>query len=79
VDAYKDVLADLHTCGRPMSESLRVAGRPDPKYRRAVRECVACEVLERSRAAQAKRDEESIQETGVNPAAWQLDHLELIT
>lgn len=79
VDAYKDHLADLHTCGRPMSESLRVIGRPDPEYRRAVRECVACEALERSRAAQHKREEQQIQETGVNPAAWQLDHLELIT
>lgn len=74
---YKDWLADLHTCGRPMSESLRVHGRPDPNYRRGIRECVACEVLERSRAAEAKRNAKSIEETGVNPAAWQLDHVEL--
>ena len=37
---------DLHTCGRPMSESLRVIGRPDPEYAVAAQICVGCQQLD---------------------------------
>lgn len=76
VDVYKDWLADLHTCGRPMSESLRVNDRDDPDYVVGTRICTACMELEITRAQRAKSDE-AMREKGINPDSWRLDHLEL--
>jgi hypothetical protein len=42
VSAYLDYQAELHTCGRPLSESLHVAGQPDPEYVIGELTCVAC-------------------------------------
>lgn len=44
--AYMDYEADLHTCGRPLSESLFVAGAPRPQYDVLERTCLACQRLE---------------------------------
>ncbi len=71
VDAYKDWLSDLHVCGRPMSESLRVDGQPDPDYEVGVRICVACMALEQYRAHQSGADKTD-RERGLNPDAWRL-------
>lgn len=71
VDAYTDFTADLHICGRPMSESLRVDGQPDEKYEIGERICVACMALEQYRSLQEKGDQAS-RERGLNPAAWRL-------
>lgn len=71
---YKDWLADLHTCGRPMSESLRVEGAPDPDYVVGTRICTACMALEKHRAERAKGDERA-REDGLNPDGWRLDHV----
>lgn len=72
VDAYQDYRADLHTCGRPMSESLRVAGRPDPEYVVGTSICVGCMALDQKRAARQKADEKA-HERGEHPEAWRLD------
>ena len=76
VDAYKDWLADLHTCGRPMSESLRVEDRDDPDYVVGTRICTACMALEQARAGRARADETD-RENGLNPDVWRLDHVAL--
>jgi hypothetical protein len=78
VDAYLDWKADLHTCGRPMSESLRLLGRDDPEYVVATLECVACEELEKHRAARSKVDAKSYENSGVNPSVWRLERVELM-
>lgn len=49
VDALAEWEADLHICGRPMSESLRVIGRDDPTYVVGRKICVACKELDRER------------------------------
>jgi hypothetical protein len=59
VDAYQDWRADLHSCGRPLSESLRVRGREDPKYVVGTQVCVACLALERHRHTRAEADEKA--------------------
>lgn len=78
VDAYLDWKSDLHSCGRPMSESLRLAGREDPAYVVGTLECTACQELERHRAARSKVDEKSYGDSGVNPNVWRLDQVELL-
>lgn len=47
MDALADWEADLHICGRPMSESLRVLGRDDPTYVVGRKICLACRELDR--------------------------------
>lgn len=37
--AYRN---DIHSCGRPLSESLHKAGQPDPEYVMGELVCVAC-------------------------------------
>jgi hypothetical protein len=76
IDAYLDWKSDLHTCGRPMSESLRLLGRDDPQYVVGTLECVACEELERFRAQRSKTDEKVYER--VNPNYWRLDRVELL-
>lgn len=79
VDAYLDWKADLHTCGRPMSESLRLLGRDDPEYVIGTLECVACEELEKHRAQRSRADEKVHEKSGVNPNAWRLDRVDLMS
>ena len=40
--AHLDYTAELHHCGRPLSESLRTEGRPPPDYVVGELECTAC-------------------------------------
>lgn len=42
VSAYLDYKAELHTCGRPLSESLHLEGKPDPDYVVGELVCTAC-------------------------------------
>lgn len=42
VTVYLDYRSELHQCGRPLSESLHVEGRPDPEYVVGELRCVAC-------------------------------------
>lgn len=45
-----------HQCGKHLSESLRLQGKPAPKYVAAFETCVACEALETAQREQAKKD-----------------------
>ena len=54
VDALADWEDGLHTCGRHMSESLKLEGRPDPRYVVGARICLACKELDAHLAALAK-------------------------
>lgn len=46
LDALTDWESDLHTCGRQLSESLQLVGRPDPKYVVGDQVCLGCKALD---------------------------------
>jgi hypothetical protein len=52
-----DFKADLHTCGRPLSESLHLDGKPDVDYVLGESVCVACK---RSNAYVEKHHKEGL-------------------
>lgn len=60
----KDLHSDLHTCGQPLSESLRYApgtepeGYVKPDYEAKTYFCLACEEVARIQDAWARDDEE---------------------
>lgn len=78
VDAYLDWKADLHVCGRPMSEALKDAqpGIDEESYRSGYRTCYACMALEYERAGTAHGDKD-LRERGIDPESWRLWHVEL--
>jgi hypothetical protein len=51
LDALTDWEADLHVCGRPMSESLRVVGKNEPTYVVGRKICLACKEVDREQKA----------------------------
>lgn len=55
--ASLDWTAELHSCGRPLSESLRTDGRPPPDYVVGELECTACR---RSEAYVAKHHKKGV-------------------
>lgn len=73
IDAYLTWKADLHTCGRPLSESLHDpdSDEPDPDYQVGTETCRACMALDRWHADQAKNDE-PLRKAGRNPDSWRL-------
>lgn len=71
VDALEDWEADLHTCGRPMSESLRLTGRDDPIYVVGRKICVACKELDREQKALGDQWEKA-HEAGYHPESYTL-------
>lgn len=72
-DAYLDWRADLHTCGRPLSESLYDpdSDDPDPDYKVGVEICRACRALDKDHADRAK-DDAALREAGRTPESWRL-------
>lgn len=42
LDALTDWESDMHTCGRQLSESLQLVGRPDPRYTVGDQICLGC-------------------------------------
>lgn len=42
VDAYMDWRQGTHRCGRHLSESLELQGRPNPKYVASFQNCLGC-------------------------------------
>lgn len=57
VYALDEYEADLCPgCGQPLSESLHVDGKPDPKYTYSYAVCAGCVVKERGQAKQEKED-----------------------
>lgn len=64
--ALLDYKADIcRDCGQPLSESLHVAGQPDPQYESAFAVCVGCKVLERSQRKKRVEDE-AAEKSGVS-------------
>ena len=59
MEALSDYEDGLHSCGRHMSESLRLLGRPDPEYVVGQRVCLACKELDATQAGLAKKWEQS--------------------
>lgn len=59
MQAVIDIRADQCSgCGEPLSETLRVAGKPDPQYTAMVAVCVSCEAKERVMAILEKKDQQ---------------------
>lgn len=46
VDAYHNWKEGVHLCGRHLSESLQLVGRPDPKYVVGDQICLSCKALD---------------------------------
>lgn len=71
MDGLADWEADLHSCGRPMSESLRLTGRDDPVYVVGRKICVACKELDREQKA-LNDSWEKAHESGYRPERYTL-------
>lgn len=73
LDAYLNWKADLHTCGRPLSESLHDpdSDEPDPDYQVGVETCRACMALDRHHVEQSKSDKK-LRDAGRNPDSWRM-------
>lgn len=66
--ALEEYEADLCPgCGQPLSESLHVEGRPDPKYTYEYAVCIGCVVKERG---QAKKDREDAAQEKAGSSPW---------
>lgn len=70
-DAWLDYRADLHTCGQPLSESLKDPDKPDPDYQVAVEECRACKAYAAFRAEHAEADE-ALRAKGMDPGSYRI-------
>lgn len=79
LDKLKDWEADLHVCGRPLSESLHDYDKPaDEQIRYAVgtTTCRACQALDRVQAERGRTPEEkAMREAGRNPESWRIDQV----
>lgn len=73
VDVYLNWKADLHVCGRPLTESLHdpASSQPDPNYQVGTETCRACMALDKHHADQAKLDE-PLRQQGRNPDSWRM-------
>lgn len=71
VDTWLDVKADRHTCGRPLSESLKDPDKPNPEYQVAEEVCLACMAYDKFRAAQEKTDE-PLRAQGRHPESYRI-------
>lgn len=81
IDALLDWRADLHSCGRPLSESLHDPTRPgrdQAQYVVGTQTCRACQALDK-RQAERHKDDKALIEAGRNPDAWRLDTVVLKT
>lgn len=57
IQAVIDLRADqCPGCGEPLSESLHVEGRPDPKYAASYAVCVSCKSREHAMSVVEKKD-----------------------
>lgn len=76
VDALLNWREDLHTCGRPLSESLHDPDKsPDEQieYVVGVETCRACQALDKFHAQKAEDpNEKKLREAGRNPDSWRL-------
>lgn len=71
IDAYLDYRSDLHTCGRPLSESLKDDDKPDPQYQVGYEVCRACAAFDKFSAEQAKKDKD-LHEAGRHPESYRI-------
>lgn len=69
--ALSDWEEGLHDCGRHMSESLRLVGRPDPEYVVGKQVCLACKELDRTIQEQ-NRQWQKAHEDGYRPERYTL-------
>ncbi|RCK68264.1 hypothetical protein DT076_16580 [Desertihabitans brevis] len=67
--ALAEYEADLHTCGRPLSESLKREGHTGPKYVVGEAICRACMALDSHLAKRAAADK-AIRDKGFHPEAY---------
>lgn len=66
---------DLHSCGRPLSESLHDPDQPNDEqiqYVVGTQVCRACQALDR-RHAQRTEEDKALVEAGRTPSSWRLD------
>ncbi len=73
-DALLDYRDDLHSCGRPLSESLHDVSKANSEqvqYVVGTQTCRACQALDKFHAELYKRDAK-LREAGRNPDAWRL-------
>lgn len=74
VDAYLDWKNGIHRCGRHLSESLELKGRPDPRYEVGFQICLGCkaEAEAVNRYLQKWKQGRKENDTTPNPLAWML-------
>lgn len=76
LDALTDWEDGLHTCGRHMSESLQLVGRPDPQYVVGEQICLGCKALDQFWANRAKAWEKAHKD-GRHPERYTLPRVYL--
>lgn len=77
VDAYLDWKNGIHRCGRHLSESLHLEGRPDPKYVVGFQSCLGCkaEIEAEHRFAEKWRQGRNEKDRSPNPLSWMIPHV----
>lgn len=71
IATHQDWEADLHSCGRPRSESLKDTDKPDPEYQPMIEVCLACQAIDRD-VVKSRPGDEKYTEAGGNPESWRI-------
>ena len=77
LDAYFDWKDGIHDCGRHVSESLQLVGRPDPVYTVGQRICLACKALD-NWVANRSKGWEPLHKEGHHPERYTLPRVLLV-
>lgn len=74
VDAYLNWKEGIHRCGRHLSESLELKGRPNPQYVVGFQTCLGCkaEAEAEHRYLQKWKQGRKETDTSPNPLGWML-------
>lgn len=76
INAVLDFQADKHSCGRPLSESLKDDDPDwqDPLYQVGVQVCMACMAYDKYQAAH-RGDDKTLTDAGRDPSSWRIHTL----
>jgi hypothetical protein len=76
VDAYLDWKEGLHRCGRHLSESLELKGRPDPRYVVGYQRCLGCKAeAEAEHLFMQKWKQQHKEDDSPNPLSWMIPNV----
>lgn len=71
VDVLRNMQADRHTCGRPLTESLKDPDKPDPDYQVMEETCLACRAYDAYLAGRVEEDAK-LREQGFHPERYRI-------